>query len=113
MEDKKGKNQILTMIGKATSFRGTISSEENIQIDGKQEGEITTKGNLIITETGEVHGKVEAENLFIAGFMQGETKIDRKLEVFATGNFQGEAEMAIFIVEEGAGFYGVCRQNKK
>ena len=98
MEEKRGNRQIQTVIGKETSFQGTISSTENIQIDGKQEGEITTKGTIIISENGEG---------------QGEAKITRKLEIFATGKFQGEAEMAIFIVEEGAGFHGTCQQNKK
>lgn len=113
MEEKRGKGQIQTLIGKATTFRGTINSTENIQIDGKQEGEIVTKGNLIISETGEVQGKAQAENLLIAGALSGETTVIRKMEILATGSFQGEAEMAIFIVEEGAGFQGECRQNKK
>ena len=113
MEEKRGNKQIQTVIGKETSFQGTISSTENIQIDGKQEGEITTKGTIIISETGEGQGTVHADNLFIAGALQGEAKITRKLEIFATGKFQGEAEMAIFIVEEGAGFHGTCQQNKK
>ena len=109
----EGKNQIQTIIGKATTFRGTIDSTENIQIDGKQEGEIITKGNLIISETGEVEGKTQAGNLLLAGVLQGETKVSGKMEILATGKFQGEAEMAIFIVEEGAGFQGECRQNIK
>lgn len=108
-----GKSPIQTLIGKATTFRGTIESTENIQIDGKHEGEINTKGNLIISETGAVQGKTQAANLLIAGALEGETKINGKMEILASGRFQGEAEMSIFIVEEGAGFQGECRQNKK
>jgi cytoskeletal protein CcmA (bactofilin family) len=113
MDEKRGNKQIQTVIGKETSFQGRITSTENIQIDGKQEGEISTKGTVIISESGEGQGTVEADNMFIAGALQGEAKINRKLEIFATGKFQGVAEMAIFIVEEGAGFHGSCQQNKK
>ena len=113
MDRKKGNNQIQTLIGKGTTFQGTIISSENMQIDGKQVGEITTKGNLIITESGEVRGKGQAENLLLAGVLDGESKVNRTMKILATGNFEGQAEMAIFMVEEGAGFQGECRQNKK
>lgn len=109
----EGKNQIQTIIGKATTFRGTIGSTENIQIDGKHQGEIVTKGNLYISESGEVEGKVQADNLLLAGVLHGETKVNGKMEILSTGKFQGEAEMSIFVVEEGARFQGECRQNKK
>lgn len=112
MGEKRGKNLIQTVIGKATTFVGTIDSMENIQIDGKQEGEITTKANLVISETGDVQGKIHAENLLLAGSLRGETVVNRKLKILATGRFQGQAEMAILVVEEGAGFEGECRQNK-
>jgi len=72
-----------------------------------------TKGNLVITETGEVQGKIHTENLLLAGFLQGETVVNRKLEILTTGKFQGEAEMAILVVEGGAGFEGECRQKQK
>ncbi|HHT48118.1 MAG TPA: polymer-forming cytoskeletal protein [Firmicutes bacterium] len=113
MEDKRGKNQIQTIIGKATTFLGTISSAENIQIDGKQEGEITTKGGVVISETGNVQGKIQAESLLLAGSFEGETIVNGKLEILATGKLRGQAEMAILIVEEGAQFEGESRQNKK
>lgn len=109
----EGKNQIQTIIGKATSFQGTIGSEENILIEGKQKGEIITEGDLYISETGEVEGKTQANNLLLAGVLYGETKVSGKMEILATGKFQGEAEMSIFVVEEGAGFQGECRQNKR
>lgn len=113
MEEKMGKNQIQTLIGKATTFVGTIDSLENIQIDGKQEGEIKTKGNLIISETGVVQGKIQAENLLLAGSLQGELVVNRKFEILATGKYQGQAEMAVLVVEEGAGFEGESRQRQK
>ncbi|HEY8391506.1 MAG TPA: polymer-forming cytoskeletal protein [Capillibacterium sp.] len=113
MEEKMGKSQIQTLIGQATTFVGTIDSGENIQIDGKQEGEIRTKGNLIISQTGAVQGKIAAENLLLAGTLQGETVVNRKFEILSTGKYQGQAEMAILVVEEGAGFEGECRQKQK
>ncbi|HEY8345612.1 MAG TPA: polymer-forming cytoskeletal protein [Bacillota bacterium] len=113
MEEKISKSQIQTLIGKATTFIGTIDSLENIQIDGKQEGELRTKGNLVISESGEAQGKIHAENLLLAGALQGETVVNRKMEILATGNFQGQAEMAILVVEEGARFEGECQQKQK
>lgn len=102
-----------TIIGGATCFKGTITSSENIRIDGKHEGELTTQRDLVISESGAVKGIVHAENLLIAGSLQGETMITCKLKLLSSGKFQGEAEMVTLIIDEGACFQGECRQKGK
>ena len=110
---KKINSKTDTVIGGLTIFQGTITSTENIRVDGKHDGEISTQGDLYISETGEVKGKVKAENLLIAGLVQGEMAISGKLKILSTGQFQGEAVMSILIIEEGASFQGECQQTDK
>ncbi len=112
MEGKEFNGKIETIIGKETKFFGLIESTENIRIDGKHDGELSTKGDLLISETGEVQGRFKVRNLLIAGAVQGETDINGKLKILSTGNFRGEATMSILEINEGAGFQGKCQQNK-
>ena len=102
-----------TIIGDATSFKGTIVSKENIRIDGKHEGELTTQRDLVISESGQVRGVVQAENIVLGGALEGELKSTHKLMLLASARFQGKAEMLTLIIEEGACFQGECRQKEK
>ena len=108
-----GNKKIDTLIGKDSSFVGNIESTGTIRIDGKFEGEITTKGDLVIGESGKVQGKIKAQNIVIAGQVSGEVEAGGKLELVPTGNLQGEAKMTLLIVEEGAVFQGNCQQLTK
>ncbi|NLW55990.1 MAG: polymer-forming cytoskeletal protein [Firmicutes bacterium] len=111
---KKGQNQKTdTIIGDATSFKGTIISNENIRIDGKHEGELTTQRDLVISESGQVKGVVQAANILLGGSLEGEMKSAHKVMLLASASFQGKAEMLTLIIEEGAFFQGECRQKEK
>src|SRR5690606_14925533 len=111
--NRVGSRKIDTFIGKDSTFTGNIESTGTIRIDGKFEGEIVTKGDLVIGESGAVQGKIKAENIIIAGKVQGEVEAAGKLELVPTGNLQGEAKMALLVVEEGAVFQGNCQQYSK
>lgn len=111
--NKAGSRKIDTLIGKESAFTGNIESTGTIRIDGKFDGEIITKGDLVIGETGAVQGKIKAANITIAGKVQGEVEAAGKLELVPTGNLQGEAKMSLLVVEEGAVFQGNCQQFSK
>ncbi len=108
-----GNRKIDTLIGKDSSFIGNIESKGTIRVDGKFEGEIATKGDLVIGETGQIHGKIKAQNIIIAGKVKGEVEATDKLELVPSGNLQGEARMNLLVVEEGAVFQGNCQQLTK
>lgn len=113
VNNRIGNKKIDTLIGKDSAFAGNIESTGTIRIDGKFEGEIITKGDLVIGESGQVNGKIKAENITIAGKVQGEVEAAGKLELVPTGNLQGEAKMTLLVVEEGAVFQGNCQQFSK
>lgn len=108
-----GNKKIDTLIGKDSSFSGTIESSGTIRVDGKFEGEITTKGDLVVGESGQVKGKIKAQNITVAGKIDGEVEATGKLELVPTANVQGEARMTLLVVEEGAIFQGNCQQITK
>ena len=110
VNNRIGNKKIDTLIGKDSAFTGNIESTGTIRIDGKFEGEIVTKGDLVIGETGAVQGKIKAQNITIAGKVQGEVEAAGKLELVPSGNLFGEAKMALLVVEEGAVFQGNCQQ---
>jgi len=108
-----GNKKIDTLIGKESNVNGTLESSGTIRVDGKFEGDIITKSDLVVGENGEVEGKVKAKNITVAGILKGELEATGKLELIPTATVQGEVKMSLLVVEEGAVFQGNCQQLPK
>ncbi len=108
-----GNKKIDTLIGKESSVTGSLESSGTIRVDGKFEGDIITKSDLVVGENGVVIGKIKARNITVAGVIKGELEATGKLELIPTANVQGEAKMSLLVVEEGAVFQGNCQQLPK
>ncbi len=108
-----GNKKIDTLIGKESSVTGTLESIGTIRVDGRFEGDIITKSDLVVGESGQVHGKVKARNVTVAGLIKGDLEVSGKLELVPTAVVEGEARMSLLVVEEGAVFQGNCQQTPK
>jgi cytoskeletal protein CcmA (bactofilin family) len=108
-----GNKKIDTLIGKDSSLTGRLESAGTIRVDGRFEGDIITKSDLVVGEDGQVHGKVKARDITVAGLIKGELEATGKLELVPTAVVEGEAKMSLLVVEEGAVFQGHCQQIPK
>jgi len=52
-----------------TVFKGTFTSENDIRVDGKLEGEIVSLGKVVVGPTGVIDGKITATNADFSGTM--------------------------------------------
>ncbi|MBU2700174.1 cytoskeletal protein CcmA (bactofilin family) [Sporomusaceae bacterium BoRhaA] len=100
-----------TVIGKDTKITGNIEATGTIRIDGQVEGEIMTKGDVIIGETGVVRAKVKAHGATIAGNIYGNIEITEKFEISPTGKMYGDIKTGTLSIGEGAIFKGTCEMN--
>jgi excisionase family DNA binding protein len=80
----------------------------NLRINGKFEGTLTTRGNLIIGKDADVNASIVGENISIAGVVRGNIKATSQLELTSTAQVNGEIEVAKLIIEGGAVFNGKC-----
>jgi cytoskeletal protein CcmA (bactofilin family) len=101
-------DQIETIIGKDTQFKGTIRATGTIRIDGQVEGEISTKGDVVIGETGAIKAQIQARSATIAGSVLGNADITDKLELTSTAKLNGDIKTGVLIIGEGAVFKGAC-----
>ena len=106
-------DKVDTIIGKDTSFQGTIKAQGTLRIDGKLEGEIDCQGDVVIGETGSITAGVKAKNLLIAGLIKGNVNISNKLEIASTGKLEGDIQStSSLIIDDGALFQGNCQMMK-
>ncbi|MDW7672303.1 MAG: polymer-forming cytoskeletal protein [Bacillota bacterium] len=97
-----------TLVGVSTLVEGTIKTEEPLRIDGKVQGEIISKADVIVGEKGHIAGNVSCQNLMLAGTVQGNIKAAGQLHITPSGRLQGDARIQSFIVDEQGVFDGKC-----
>ena len=96
------------VVAKKTSIVGDIHSEGDFRIDGTLEGNIKTKGRVIIGIDGSVKGKIDAVNSDIEGKFSGELLVQETLTIKATATISGDVIIGKLSVEPGATFNASC-----
>ena len=111
MIDKTGgsSNEFTTVIGGDAVFKGELSFEKGVRVDGRVEGKISTKGHLAVSQAGQLQADVHAGNIIIEGEVSGNlTAIDR-VELRKTARLKGDIKAIKLLVAEGAAFTGHCQ----
>jgi len=101
-------DEIDTVIGPGTKFEGEIKATGIVRIDGLFNGDIYTKGDIIIGDHGETNGTMTSRNMIIAGKTNSKLKCEEKLEIRSTGKVIGDVEVNNIVIEENAVFKGQC-----
>jgi len=106
-------DKVNTVIGKGTHFKGSITSNGIVRVDGEMEGEINTQGNVIVGENGKVKAGVKAKNVAVAGNIEGNVEAEGKTEIKGTGVLAGDIKTNGLAIDDGAVFTGSCEMKTK
>jgi len=98
----------INSLAKGTSVKGDISAENDFRIDGKLEGNLNSKGRLIIGGSGDVRGEVMCQNAVIEGVFDGVLKVTDLLVVKESARVTGNITVGNVNVESGAVFNVSC-----
>ncbi len=85
-----------------------FSDPVNLRINGRFEGNLKTKGNLIIGERATVFAEIEGENIIISGLVRGKIKSTQIVSLSSTANVYADIHTPKISIEEGATFNGKC-----
>jgi cytoskeletal protein CcmA (bactofilin family) len=98
----------LTLLGKGADFRGVISFDGTLRVDGRVEGEIHTTGTLIVGEHAVIEGIVSAGVLMNSGKIHGTITASEKIHILKPGVLVGDIRTPVIAIEEGSQFHGMC-----
>lgn len=101
-------DKIDTVIGKETEFKGNITAAGTIRVDGKMEGDLHNKGDVLIGETGCVAASIKARHVTVAGEVRGNIEAEGRLEIVPSGRVLGDIKIANLTIADGATFQGKC-----
>jgi len=80
-------------IEKNSSFIGNFTSESDFRIDGSFEGNIETKGKVVIGKNGKIDGTIVCSSADIEGNFSGTIHVQDLLSIRSTGEVHGDVVM--------------------
>jgi len=104
-----GANKPNTFIGRGSEFEGKLTFDGIVRIDGKIDGEIFSKGTLIIGPDAEVSANIQVDTVFLSGLVRGDIQSGKKIVMKAPGRLYGNIQTPVLVVDEGVLFEGNCR----
>lgn len=97
-----------TIIGKGSSFEGSLKVQSTLRVDGKVKGNVTTSDSLVIGKDGSMNGDVTVRNAIVGGKLRGKLVASGKVVLEANSLFNGELKTSKLVIDEGAIFEGQC-----
>ncbi len=98
--------EITAFLGKGTEFKGVLSFEGTIRVDGKVEGEVVSKDTLIAGDGSYLQGEITVGTIICSGTIVGNVNASQKVHMLAPGSVQGNIRTPKLIIEEGVSFDG-------
>ena len=90
MLQKNEELPIKAYLGSDALFRGTLSFEGTVRIDGKFEGQVNTNDTLVIGETGDMQADVKVGTLICKGQLNGAVVASKKIEMHPASKIKGD-----------------------
>ena len=90
-----------TIIGQGVGVEGTLQTRGDIQINGYFKGKLITEGDVVIGEQAEVAANINAQNVYVAGEVEGNIHAIDKLEILETGRVVGDVSSSALVIESG------------
>jgi cytoskeletal protein CcmA (bactofilin family) len=88
-------------------IKGSIKFEQDLSVDGKVEGEITSAhGVLVVGQNAELRGEIKTKSVTVYGRVHGNITVDERCELKANAQLHGDLKAARLVIEEGATFVG-------
>jgi cytoskeletal protein CcmA (bactofilin family) len=100
-------NSPTAFLGATLTIEGEITSEEDLQIDGKVRGPISLQGRrLTIGRTAELNSEVTAGEVIVYGKLTGNLCARDRVEIKKDGSVIGDITTTRVSIEDGADFKG-------
>lgn len=94
-------------------FKGELEFEDTMRIDGRFEGKIFSKNELIVGESARIEGEIHVGRVAISGTVSGKIKADQRIEIHRSGKVYSDIDTPALIIEEGALFQGNCTMGEQ
>jgi cytoskeletal protein CcmA (bactofilin family) len=96
-----------TLIGSKVKFKGELTGEGELTVQGQVEGTISfSNGELVVDKGGKVKADVEARVVQIEGELTGTVSCTELIALKATADAKGTLQAPRIVLEDGCKFTG-------
>lgn len=104
----KKSGELNGFLDRGSVFKGELEFEDTMRIDGRFNGRITSKNELIVGESAHIDGDVHVGRIAISGTVVGKITATQRVEIHRNGKVYSDIDTPALIIEEGAIFQGNC-----
>jgi len=108
---KVNQTSISTFVGADTKIEGTLITRSSVRIDGAVVGGVVADGTVVLSQSGQIDGNIIAENIVVAGVVDGNITIKDKTNIEPTGEVYGDINTSKILIDEQSVFQGKCNMN--
>jgi cytoskeletal protein CcmA (bactofilin family) len=105
-EQQPEQSENFTYLGKGVDFKGVISFDGTVRVDGRFEGEIHSKGTLIIGEQAVVSGVINTGTMVSQGKVTATVSASEKIQLLKPAVMIGDIRTPSLSIEEGVHYHG-------
>jgi cytoskeletal protein CcmA (bactofilin family) len=87
-------------------IKGTVKFTNDLVVDGKIEGEITSDGNLTVGENARIKAEIKTATVVVYGKVHGNINATDRVELKASAEVVGDIKAKTLSIEAGAIFVG-------
>ena len=87
-------------------IKGSVKFSDDLVVDGKIEGEISSAGNLTIGENARIKAEVKTGTIIVYGKVHGNLTATDRIELKASAEVVGDIKAKTLSIEAGAIFVG-------
>ena len=87
-------------------IKGTVKFTNDLVVDGKIEGEITSDGNLTVGENARIKAEIKTATIVIYGKVHGNLTATDRVELKSSAEVVGDIKAKTLSIEAGAIFVG-------
>jgi len=105
---KTGEGVLNGFLDQGSHFKGELTFEDTLRIDGRFEGTIRSQNELIVGDTAEVDAEIDVGGVSIDGTVRGKIVAKKRIEIHPHGRVFADLTAPVLKIEEGALFQGSC-----
>ncbi len=95
-----------SVLGPTLYFKGDLSAEEDLLIQGRVEGSITHTQRLTVGVQGTVKANIRAQFIVVEGTVDGDLEAEKSIFIKETAKVRGNIYAPTVSILEGAAFSG-------
>lgn len=87
-------------------IKGTVRFANDLLVDGRIEGEISSEGSLTVAENAHIKAEIKTKSVVVYGKVHGNIIATDRVEIKSSAEMVGDIKGAVLSIEPGAIFVG-------